>query len=464
MLDSLIPVILNIGANQKSLKVNRLASLKEVMAILDNSALGIPKPWHLYFNNTPLENWADAVQFFDSSGSSRLEITIQGHRLPQPGRPPSYQRTSVNHRQAVLSVKRLREENLPERDSLKRPRLGDGMLLKRKTLAQKTTKRQFLAQQSLPKAISKGNYRGGLSEYLMKDLTTRNHQLSFNTATTNNGRKTQFETCCILVLGGSTYQTVGVAYSKKKSIQQSAKKMLVTLGVIPPPIKQQSLSWSISQRNYRGGLSEYLVKDLKTGNNRLSYNTVTTKVGRRTQFETSCMLVLGRSTYQTVGVADSKKKSVHQSAKKMLVTLGVIPPPNLIKEQYIPNQQAPTHGLGAESKGGEDFNQGVGGGSPWTRFLDQQQKQNPVTERWTKAKILKHRKESQEVMWEQIQIMMKPNKAMNVMMMKDEFPGPKEKRPRITALRIMLGRKLQEGLVRVEKKGKKSKWLWTLLC
>jgi len=269
----------------------------------------------------------------------------------------------------VSSGKRLREDNVPERDSLKRPRVADGMSLKRKTLAQKTTKRQFPKPQSLPKAISQGNYRGGLSEYLQKDPKTKNHQLSFNTATA--------------------------------------------------------------------------------------------KIGRRTQFETGCMLVLGGSTYQTVGVADSKKKSVHLSAKKMLVTLGVIPPP--VKEQNIPNQQATTHGLGAESQGGEDFNQGVGGGSPWTRFLEQQQKQNNVNERWTKAQVLKYREESQEVMWEQIQIILKPNKSMNVMVMKDEFPGPKEKRPRITALRIMLGRKLKKGLVRVEKKGKKSKWLWTLV-
>jgi len=279
--------------------------------------------------------------------------------------------------------------------------------------------------------------------------------------------------------------------------------------------------------NYRGGLSEYLRKDLiafrgvlhRTKNHKLSFNTATIKSGRNSQFETCCMLVLGWSTYQTFGVADSKKKSVNQAAKKMLVTLGVIPPPNIIKEQNIPKQQASsgkrsreenvperdslkrprvvndmlperktlaqkttkrqvrkkqsltkaikqrTHGLGAESQGGEDFKQGVGGGSPWTLFLEQQQKQNPVNETWTKGKRLMHRQETHLVMWEQMKIIMKRNKPMNVMMMKDRFPGPKEKRPRVTAIGIVLGWMLQKGLVRVvEKKGEKSKWLWTRVC
>lgn len=91
----------------------------------------------------------------------------------------------------------------------------------------------FAGNKQIPQAILQGNYRGGLSEYLMKDPATRNHRISFNTTTISGAKNVSFQTTVVLILGGNTHQATAVGSSKKSSVHNAAKEMLVRLGVIP---------------------------------------------------------------------------------------------------------------------------------------------------------------------------------------------------------------------------------------
>jgi len=519
MLNSLVPVTLKIGVKQKPRKVNRLASLQDVIAIVEKSAAGIPKPWHLSFNNTPLRTWAEAVQFFDISGSARLEITVRDGPLPQPAQPPGFH-----------PGKRLREEEEPEMHSFKRARVVEDAVLTRITLGRKTKPRRF------PKQLTTSELLALLVD-IFPEITGKKYHLEYldgywvndgedwavmqevvQPEDYVNGRidlKLAFDSSMPPVVQPKKI----VPNNSAPTIQQlSGSVPSVSSSTITPPIGDRSLPKAILQGNYRGGLSEYLMKDPTTRNHQISFNTTTISGVKKSSFQTVCMLVLGGSTYQASAMGQSKKTSVHNAAKQMLVTLGVIPP-NYIMGQNISIQQTPNPrhpavgnnfssgtdfnagtvnnsfnqtqggsfqqggfnrggtgfnqgGRGAFSQGGggfnnrggfntAGFNQGIGGGNPWTQFLSMQQ--NAGSGNWTKAQKNEYHNARINAIWEQIQIIMRrTGQPMNVLWIRKEFPGAKENRPRRKEFNFLLYKKMEEGLLRRNETGDKPSW--ELLC
>jgi len=250
---------------------------------------------------------------------------------------------------------------------------------------------------SLPQAILQGNYRGGLSEYLMKDPATRNHQLSFNTTTISGIKKSSFQTVCLLVLGGTTYQASATGQSKKTSVHNSAKQMLVQLGVIPP--------------NYIMGQN---ISNQPAGGNSFNSGSGFNQSGRFNQ---------GRSGFNQGG------RGFNQG------------------------------GGGFNTAGG--FNQGMGGGAPWTQFLAMQQ--NAGSGNWSKAQKNEYHNARINAIWEQVQgIMRRTRQPMNVLWIRKEFPGAKESRPRRKELNFLLYKKMEEGFLSRNETGDKPSW--TLLC
>jgi len=281
----------------------------------------------------------------------------------------------------MFSGKRRREDEVPVMGSFKRVRVADDVVPKRKTLEQKSKPKRFFKQQSLPSSILAGNYRGVLSEYLMKDPTTRNHKLSFN-----------------------SFIQMWERQSRKS---KKAKKRKQT---------KRSKPW-----------------------------------------QTDCLLVVGGSTYEVAGIGKSKKLSVQNAAKQVLVKLGVIPPEKVKGENISTGGNLKNQG-GVKTAG---LREEIDGDSPWTQFLGKQQNEPG---QWTKRQFNEYCKARNKVMQEQILIIMRETKeAMNVVMLKDKFPGPKERSPRRKAFRIVLHSMKDKGLVTVEKGGKKSKWKWRLI-
>jgi len=307
-----IPITLTIHEKHYQRCVKRESTLENIRNLVKDVLGELPRAWHLEYNNAPVLKWSEVVKMFDEKRSERLEISFRNGPVP-----------------VKVFTEATTEINQPKDFVL--ARISYGHKIKAKRLPRTLSTNDLIANVSaiFPEIKGKEYHLEYLDGLWVEDGDDwESMQDYIKTADLNNG--------CInlkLVLNSPAQPpSIVVNNIDEKSVESNVNKEIVPLtedmktpSDFIPNIICESLPKAIDEGNYRGGLQEFLMKDPATRGYKLNFDTTRVdpnivRFGTRGNLKVDNIMSL-----HAFGTGPSKRASVQNCAKRLLVKLRLIP-------------------------------------------------------------------------------------------------------------------------------------------